>query len=50
MILIYLTKKAEYANLNPIELQTRRILKKSLDEVYHKEELYWKQRVKVTWL
>lgn len=45
-----LDKKEEYVDLCPTELETRRILKKPLDEVYHKEELYWKQRVKVTWL
>lgn len=45
-----LDKKGEYVDLYPTELEIRRFLKKSLNEVYHKEKLYWKQRAKVTWL
>lgn len=37
-------------DLSPAELETRRIMKQSLDEVYLKEELYWKQSAKFTWL
>lgn len=42
--------KEEKMNLSPREFTTRGILRQSLDEIYRKEEIYWKQHAKVTWL
>lgn len=42
--------KEEKIDLIEIKYETRGIIRQSLEQIYRKEEIYWKQRAKVTWL
>lgn len=42
-----LDKKEEGSDLSSSEIATRSILRQSLNEIYEKEELYWRQRSKL---
>lgn len=44
-----LDKKEESVDLSPTELEIRIIMGKNLDDIYHREELSWKQQAMITW-